>query len=261
MYTPPVPAVSVIVITQDEAAHIEAALRSVDWADEIVVVDSGSTDETVTLAQRFTDRVVTRSWTGYGAQKNYAAGLARNDWILSLDADERVTQALGIEIRNLVRDEPRNRGYRMPRVAWYMGRWIRSTDWYPDYQLRLYDRRVARWSERRVHESVVVDGPVGTLRAQLEHFAYRDLSHHLAVMDRYTTLAAQQMLAEGRRAGALGLALHPPLAFLRNYVLRLGVRDRLPGFTISVLNAYYVFLKFAKLRELRSGHDRSAAAS
>ena len=261
MYTPPVPAVSVVVITQDEAANIEAALRSVVWADEIVVVDSGSTDDTVARARTFTDHVVTRAWEGYGAQKNYANGLAQNDWILSLDADERVSQALATEIRDRLRDEPPHRGYRVPRLAWYMGRWIRSTDWYPDYQLRLYDRRVARWSHTRVHESVRVDGPVGSLRAQLEHFAYRDLSHHLVTMDRYTTLAAQQMLDEGRRTGMTDLTLHPPLAFLRNYILRLGVRDGLTGFIVSVLNAYYVFLKFTKLRELQVRRERPTSVA
>ena len=261
MYTPPVPAVSVVVITQDEAANIEAALRSVVWADEIVVVDSGSTDDTVARARTFTDHVVTRAWEGYGAQKNYANGLARNDWILSLDADERVSQALATEIRDRLRDEPLHRGYHVPRLAWYMGRWIRSTDWYPDYQLRLYDRRVARWSHTRVHESVRVDGPVGSLRAQLEHFAYRDLSHHLVTMDRYTTLAAQQMLDEGRRTGMTDLTLHPPLAFLRNYILRLGVRDGLTGFIVSVLNAYYVFLKFTKLRELQVRRERPTSVA
>lgn len=246
------PAVSVIVITKNEAANIEAALRSVAWADEIVVVDAGSEDRTVTLARTFTDRVVTRGWEGYGAQKNFAAGLARHDWILSLDADERVTEALAFEVRSVLDREPLHRGYRVPRMTWYLGRWMRSTDWYPDYQLRLYDRRAGRWTDRRVHEAVAVDGPVGRLQSPLQHFAYRDLSHHLATIDRYTTLAAEQMRDEGRRAGALDLVVHPPLAFLRNYVLRAGIRDGIAGFTVSTLNAYYVFLKFAKLRELQA---------
>jgi len=246
-----VPKLSVTIITKNEAAHIEAALESVAWADERIVVDSGSTDDTVAIARRHADRVVVREWPGYSEQKNHAAGLARNDWILSLDADERVTPELAREIQDLLASDPRAPGYRTPRVTWYLGRWIRSTDWYPDYQLRLYDRRHGHWPPRRVHESVRIDSVPGRLRHELQHFAYRDLAHHLATMDRYTTLAAEQMLEEGRRASPLAIALHPPVAFLRNYVLRLGFRDGTTGLIVSALNAYYVFLKLAKLWTLR----------
>ena len=245
------PKVSVTIITKNEAAHIEAALESVAWADERIVVDSGSTDDTVAIARRHADRVVVREWPGYSEQKNHAAGLARNDWILSLDADERVTPELAREIQDLLASDPTAPGYRTPRVTWYLGRWIRSTDWYPDYQLRLYDRRHGHWPPRRVHESVRIDSVPGRLRHELQHFAYRDLAHHLATMDRYTTLAAEQMLEEGRRASPLAIALHPPVAFLRNYVLRLGFRDGTTGLIVSALNAYYVFLKLAKLWTLR----------
>ena len=130
------PKLSVIVITQDEAANIEAALDSVTWADELIVVDSGSADETARLAEQFTQHVSTRNWEGYGAQKNYAASLASHDWVLSLDADERIPPELAEEIQELLKTEPVNQGYRMPRVAFHLGRWIKSTDWYPDYQLR-----------------------------------------------------------------------------------------------------------------------------
>lgn len=240
------PKLSVTVITRNEADHLGAALESVRWADEIVVVDAESTDETVAIAKGYTDRVVVRPWPGYGAQKNYAATLARNDWILSIDADERVTPELAGEIRALLSSEPPRRGYRMPRVTWYLGRWIRSTDWYPDYQLRLYDRRVGAWKTQRVHESVEIDGPVGTLRHELRHLAYRDLSHHLQTIDRYSTLAAEDMRDAGRRVGLLSIAVHPPLAFLRNYLWRRGCLDGAPGLIVSALNAYYVLVKLAK---------------
>jgi glycosyltransferase involved in cell wall biosynthesis len=246
-----VPGLSVTIITKNEAAHIGAALESVAWADERIVVDSGSTDDTVAIARRLADVVVVRDWPGYSAQKNHAASLARHDWVLSLDADERVTPGLAGEIRALLATEPAARGYRMPRVTWYLGRWIRSTDWFPDHQLRLYDRRHGHWPVRRVHESVQLDGPPGSLTHELQHYAYRDLSHHLATMDRYTTLAAEQMRDEGRGTHALAIALHPPGAFLRNYILRLGFRDGIPGLIISALNSYYVFLKLAKLWTLR----------
>ena len=249
------PKLTVTVITKSEAANIEACLRSVAWADEIIVVDSGSDDGTPDLARAAGARVIVRDWPGYSAQKNFAAGEAGHDWILSVDADERVPPELAEEIRSILAGEPAVAGYRVPRVTWHLGRWIRTTDWYPDYQLRLYDRRRARWKLKRVHESVEADGPVGQLRRDLQHYAYRDIAHHHRTMDRYTTLAADEMFAEGRRAGVTDLVFHPWAAFLRNYLLKGGLKDGLPGFIISTMNAYYVFLKFAKLWEKSHSAD------
>jgi glycosyltransferase involved in cell wall biosynthesis len=249
-----VPKVSVTVITKNEAADIAAALASVRWADEIVVVDSESTDDTVALARQVTERVVVRPWAGYVAQKNFAASLASHDWILSLDADERITPPLAQEIQSTL-NHPAHKAYRIPRVTWHLGRWIRTTDWYPDDQLRLYDRRSAKWTGQYVHEAITVDGTIGRLKGEIEHYAYRDISDHLETIDRYTTYAAMQMKETGRRAGLLQLAGHPPLAFLRNYIARGGIRDGVPGFIISSMNAYYVFLKFAKLRELQASPE------
>jgi hypothetical protein len=161
-----------------------------------------------------------------------------------------VTPALAEEIRRLIDTGPTHQAYRMPRVTWHLGRWIRSTDWYPDYQLRLYDRRAAEWTGRYVHEGVRVTGTIGRLRHELQHFAYRDIADHLETMDRYTTLAARQMHEAGRRTGAIGLALHPAFAFFRNYVLKGGFREGTAGLVISAMNACYVLLKFAKLWEL-----------
>jgi glycosyltransferase involved in cell wall biosynthesis len=250
---------TVTVITRNESAHISALLQSVAWADEIIVVDARSTDDTVAIARQHATRIEVRDWPGYSGQKNYAAELAAHDWILSLDADERVTPELGAEIRELLAREPSARGYRVPRVTWYLGRWIRSTDWYPDYQLRLYDRRAGRWNGRRVHESVDLEGQPGVLRHDLQHYAYRDLSHHLSTIDRYSTLAAEQWFDEGRRTNALEAAIHPPFAFLRNYVLRRGLTDGGPGLLVSALNSYYVFLKLAKLWELQRARDSRIA--
>jgi glycosyltransferase involved in cell wall biosynthesis len=244
-----VPKLTVTVITRDEAANILAALDSVSWADELVVVDSRSTDDTVALARQRTDRVFVREWSGYSAQKNFAAEQASHDWILSLDADERVSPALAGEIKALLGSEPEGRGYDMPRVSFYLGKWIRTTDWYPDHQLRLYDRRAGTWAGE-VHEGVHVRGTVGRLRADLQHLPYRDLSHHLQTIDRYTTLAARQLQAGGRTVGMAGLAARPIGAFLRNYLARGGWRDGAVGLVVSILNSYYVFLKFAKLWEL-----------
>jgi len=242
-----VPKLSVTVITRNEAADIDAALASVRFADEIVLVDAMSTDDTVAIARQHTDRIVVREWPGYIDQKNYAASLARHDWILSLDADERVTPELAAEIQRLLAGDPRDAAYRIPRVTFHLGRWIRSTDWYPDFQTRLYDRRRARWTGAYVHEAVTVDGSIGRLAGELQHYAYRDIADHLETIDRYTTLAARQMDEAGRRSGWLEMVGHPPLAFLRNYVLRGGFRDGSAGLIVSVMNSYYVFLKFAKL--------------
>jgi glycosyltransferase involved in cell wall biosynthesis len=258
-----VPKLSVTVITRNEAADIADALASVAWADELVVVDSQSTDDTVAIARRHTDRVVVREWPGYVDQKNYAASIASHDWILSLDADERVTPELAREIEATLAGAPQHAAYRMPRVTWHFGRWIRSTDWYPDYQVRLYDRRSAQWTGRYVHEAIRSRGTVGRLNHELQHYAYRDIGDHLETLDRYTLYAARQMAESGRHAHLFHLVGHPPLAFLRNYVARGGFRDGTAGFVISAMNAFYVFLKFARLWELQRStrapadtHDR-----
>ncbi len=241
------PALTVTIITRDEVDRLEEAVASAAFADEIVIVDSGSTDGTLELARRLTPRVITRDWPGYAAQKNFAAGQASHDWILSVDADERLSPDLAAEIRALLAAGPRQAAFRVPRVSFYLGTWIRSTDWYPDYQVRLYDRRAASWAGDYVHESVRTEGGVGRLRGELLHVPYRDISHHLRTIDRYTRLAACQMQAEGRRVTAAGLAARPAAAFLRNYLLRGGIRQGGVGFVVSVLNSYYVFLKFARL--------------
>jgi glycosyltransferase involved in cell wall biosynthesis len=246
-----VPKLSVTVITRNEAHDIGAALESVAWADDIVVVDSLSTDDTAAIARQRGARVECREWPGYIEQKNHAASVAKHDWILSLDADERVTPELAREIRERLSTVPSEAAFRIPRVTWHLGRWVRTTDWYPDYQTRLYDRRTAAWTGKYVHEAVTVRGATGQLRGELQHYAYRDIADHLETINRYTSLAARQMHEAGRRAGLLQLAGHPPLAFLRNYVARGGIREGAAGFVISSMNAYYVFLKFAKLWELQ----------
>ena len=248
--------VTVTVITLNEATNIEACLASVRWADEVVVVDCGSQDGTQDLARAAGARVLQRDWPGYAAQKNYAAEQAAHDWILSIDADERVTPALAEEVRRVLATNPAGAGFRIPRVTWHLSRWIRTTDWYPDFQLRLYHRARAQWALRAVHESVKAQGEVGELHHDLQHFAYRDVGHHHATMERYTTLAAKEMYDQGRRAGVLEVTVHPFAAFVRNYILRRGVLDGTAGLIISAMNAYYVFLKFAKLWALEHPNPR-----
>ena len=250
------PALSVTIITHNEAAHLPAALASVAWADDIVIVDSGSTDDTCDIARQAGARVEVREWPGYAAQKNYAASLATHDWVFSLDADERVSPELASSLQAWRTTTPANAALRVARVSWYLGRWLRSTDWYPDHQVRLYDRRVGTWQIRRVHESVLVKGTVGDLAGELLHFPYESVSDHLQRIDRYTSLAALDLHDTGRRARAAGLLLHPPAALLRNYLLRGGIRDGRAGLAVSLLNATYVLLKQVKLLELEIAEQR-----
>jgi len=242
---------TVTIITLNEAAHIGAAIDSASLADEILVVDSGSTDGTADIARARGARVLTRAWSGYVDQKNFAAEQARNDWILSLDADERIPAPLAREIEDVLAGDPPYHGYRVPRVTFHLGRWIRTTDFYPDYQTRLYDRRFARWRGRYVHESVSVDGPSGQLTHDLEHYSFADLRDQIARINHYSTLAARQMYETGRRMGPVEILVHPPAAFLRNYILRRGFLDGTAGLTISLMNAWSVGLKFMKLWELQ----------
>jgi glycosyltransferase involved in cell wall biosynthesis len=242
---------SAVLITQDESSRIQGALDSVSFCDEIVVVDSGSSDRTRDLAEAAGARVLVRTpWPGFVAQRNAAMEAARHDWVLALDADERVTAPLREEILALRSRGFDRDGYRIPRVAFYLGRWIRGTDWYPDPQLRLFDRRKGRWAGGLVHESVRVEGRVGRLRGEMEHHPYRDISDHMRKIDAYTTLWARQALEEGRRTGALEATGATLWAFLRNYLLRGGVLLGGAGLTVSTLNTYYTFTKLAKLLEL-----------
>ena len=242
--------ISAVIITLNEEPRIAAALESVRFCDEVVVLDAGSTDRTQEIAAAAGARVETRPWDGFTAQRNHAASLARHDWVLAVDADERVTPALRAEIESMRTAGFAHAGYRIPRVAFYLGRWIRGTDWYPDAQLRLYDRRRGRWTGGLVHESVRVDGPVGRLRSHLEHYTYEDVADHLATIDRYTTLWARQAHGDGKRAGALDGCVASTWAFIRNYVVRRGFLLGEAGLTVSTLNAYYTYVKMAKLREL-----------
>ena len=243
--------VSVTIITLNEAAHIADAINSASWADEVIVVDSGSTDKTVEISQDLGATVSHRSWTGYVDQKNYATRLASYDWIFSLDADERIPEALATEAREILENSPMRHGYRMPRVTFHLGKWIRTTDFYPDYQLRLYDRRSGRWEGRYVHESVKIDGPIGYLKNELQHYSFRDLQDQINRINHYTTLAAKQMYESGKRARFIDL-FQPDAAFIRNYLLRRGFLDGKVGFYISAIQAYSVGLKFLKLWELQN---------
>lgn len=243
--------ISATIITFNEEHNIAEALESLAWADEIIVVDRDSSDRTVEVARQFTDRVFLREWQGYSAQKNFAAAQARNDWIFSLDADERVSPELAAQIARLKQEpEPTVAGFEMPRLTFYLGRWIKHSGWYPDRKLRLYDRRRGRWRGDYVHEALEVDGPVKRLNGEILHFTVRDASEHHTRLDRYTTLAAEQAHVNGKRASVASVVLSPIAAFIRSYILKLGFLDGVQGFVIARFAAHYAFLKNLKLREM-----------
>ena len=242
--------ITATIITLNEERNIARAIESLRCCDEIVVVDSGSIDRTVELAQKLGARVVDESFTGYASQKNKAAEAASHDWILSLDADEALSESLEAEIWQLKKNGPKYDGYTVPRLAQYLGRWILHSGWYPDRKIRLYDRRKARWVGNFVHESVQVKGRVGKLDSNLLHFTCSSLSEHLKTMDRYTTLAAEEIVGRKQRVSLSRLILDPAWTFLRSYVVQRGFLDGIEGLTIAYMAALYTFLKYAKARYL-----------
>jgi glycosyltransferase involved in cell wall biosynthesis len=253
------PRLSVCVITRDEAANIEACLRSVAFADEWIVVDSGSTDGTREIARAAGARVIERAWTGYVDQKNFALDQAAGEWVLFLDADERVSDALRAAILAVLDASDAKDGYTMPLLTRYLGRWIRHGGWYPDRKLRLFRRGRGRWVGGDVHERAEVDGSVGALDGDLLHYSYASIADHLVTIDRYTTLSAEQKHRAGARAGPVSLVLRPAAKFAVTYVLRRGFLDGVPGLVVAVTGAFYVFLKYAKLWELRLRSGQVAA--
>ncbi len=240
--------ISATIITFNEQKNIARAIESLRCFDEVVVVDSGSVDRTVEIAERLGARVIEHPWEGFAKQKNFAAEQARHDWIFSIDADESLSEALEGEIWQLRKSGPAYDAYTVPRLAQYLGRWILHSGWYPDRKIRLYDRRKGRWTGSWVHESVTVDGTVGHLQSNLLHYTCDSLTQHLETMNRYTTLAAEQLVAERVRIGWRHLLLDPPWTFLRTYVLQRGFLDGVEGLAIAYMAALYNFVKYAKAR-------------
>lgn len=244
--------ITATIISLNEERNIARAIESLRCCDEIVVVDSGSTDRTVEIACGLGARVVEGLWPGYAQQKNRAAELATHDWILSLDADEALSEALEAEIWQLKKNGPACDAYTMPRLAQYLGRWILHSGWYPDRKVRLYDRRKARWVGEFVHESVEVKGSVGHLDANLLHFTCDSLAEHLKTLDHYTTLAAEELVVQRKRIGFGHLILDAPWTFIRSYILKRGFLDGMEGLAIAYMAAFYTFLKYAKARFMRN---------
>ncbi|MFV1951783.1 MAG: glycosyltransferase family 2 protein [Nitrospinota bacterium] len=242
---------SVTIITYNEEKNIRECLDSVRWADEIVVLDSCSTDSTERICREYTDKVFQNEWLGYGRQKNLCAERAENDWIFNLDADEVVTPELRAGLMELLSSTPSLSAYLVPRKNYFGERWIRYCGWYPDYIVRLYNKKRASFLPSDVHESVQVDGRPGMLRGPIKHYTYSNLSDYISRQNRYSSLAAQGMAGEGREVRWYDLSLRPIFAFIKVYALRMGFREGGLGFILSVGHSFYTFLKYVKLWEIK----------
>ena len=249
---------SVAMIVKDEAANLPATLASVRWADEIVVVDSGSTDSSVEIARKAGARVIHQDWLGFGAQKNFAISQCGGRWVLSLDADEVVEEELRWEIERVVSADGGCDAFSVNRKNYFLGRWIRHAGFYPDAKLRLFRKGAVWFAERAVHESMKLDGPTERLRGNLLHHAYPTLESYFEHMNRYSSLGAGEAAKKGRRAGLIAdVVLRPLLTFLYNYGFRLGFLDGREGFLLNFYHAFYVSSKYAKLWALGAGRTES----
>lgn len=237
---------SVTMITFNEEARVRAALDSVRWADEIVVIDSFSTDATVEICQEFTRQVHRVPWSDYVTQKNIASAKTTHKWILNLDADERVSPELAQEIQTALQQPPRVVGFYMPRMTYYLGAWIRHCGWYPDAKLRLFHKDSGQWVGQALHEKIELRGPTATFRHPLYHYSYRDISDHVQRIDRYTTLASEHKERPISGADIFGRTV---FTFLKKYLLKQGFRDGTRGLIVSLLSAFTVALKYAKAWE------------
>jgi glycosyltransferase involved in cell wall biosynthesis len=246
--------ISATIITFNEEANIRAACESVAWADEIIVVDSESTDQTCEIAEGCGARVIKREWPGFAAQKQFAVDQAAHDWVFSLDADERVSDELKASLE-VLHQMPHGQPvdcYRIARRSYYQGRWIKGGGWYPDWQLRLFRKSKGHWNPRLIHESVKMDAGarIGLLGGDILHYSVRDSAHHHRMIgERYAPLAAEQMLAEGRRTSAIKIAVAAPSAFIRSFILKGGFLDGIAGLSIASFAAHHAFLKHVMLWE------------
>ena len=249
------PKLSVAIITHNEEKNIRRTLESVAWADEIIVVDSGSTDNTVAICREYTDKVVNQDWLGFARQKNLAIDRATGDWVLSLDADEPIESALAEEIRGIIAGPDALDGYRIPRKTFFLGKQIRYGGWYPDRNLRLFRKNAGRFEERAVHEAIKVQGAVGNTRHAILHYAYNDLAAYMSSINKYSSLAVTVM-AEKKisrfKSSWVNILFRPAGTFMIKYFLRLGFLDGKHGLILNFFHSYYVFAKYAKAWEYRS---------
>ena len=242
---------SVIIITQNEQDNIEACLESVKWADEIIVVDSGSTDKTEEICRKYTDKFYIKDWPGFGIQKQRALELVSHEWVMSIDADERITPELRDEIIRKITHDSNIAGYLIPRLSNYLGKDIYHAGWYPDYTLRLVKKQTSHFTEDIVHEKMMVVGSIGKLSNHFLHYPYKDTSHHLQKINTYSSLSAEKMFDNGRHISWSMIVLKAIFGFTRSYIFRRGFLDGWPGLIVSISTGLSTYLKYLKLKELR----------
>jgi glycosyltransferase involved in cell wall biosynthesis len=247
---------SVILLTKNEERNIADCLEGVRWAEEIIVVDAESTDKTVEIAKQYTSKVFIQKWSGYAAAKDFALRQTHNEWVLWLDADERVSSALAQEIQTVIsRGTDSLTAYAVARRAFFLGKWIRHCGWYPAYVVRLFQKSKTKFINTRVHEKVEVVGKIGKLNNDLLHYTDDTLFHYFFKFNRYTSLAAEDLFELQRTVSSYDIIFRAPLMFFKMYVLKLGFLDGIHGFILSLLSASYVFIKYAKLWELHWRKD------
>lgn len=245
------PSVSAIVVCYNEEENIGRCLKSLQWCDEIVVVDSFSTDRTVEICRHFTNIIIQRKWAGYRDQKAFAHSKASKAWVIMIDSDEEVTPELRNEIgEQLAGTGTLYSGFLLPRLVFYLDRWWRRGGWYPDYDVRLFRRDRARWGGTDPHEKIIVDGPVRRLQNPLHHFSYRNIDDHIQRINRFTSISSRELRNQGQRWHLTDALMRPAIRFCRSYFLKGGFLEGFAGFHVAVTAAVYVFLKYAKLWEL-----------
>jgi glycosyltransferase involved in cell wall biosynthesis len=246
------PKVSAVLVCCDEEENVERCLQSLAWADEIIVVDSFSQDRTVELCRKYTNRIFRREWSGMVQQREYAVSLARNEWVFAIDADEVVSEKLRDEVlARLSEDKNEKSGYYVKRHSYYLGRWINHGGWYPDFKLRLFRKDKAYVGGENPHDRCFVHGKTAKLKGEMIHYPYKDISRQLCTIDNYSDIVSDRLFKEKSAFPLVKMYIKPPVKFIETYIYKLGFLDGLPGFVISVLSSYYVFMKYAKLWEKR----------
>jgi glycosyltransferase involved in cell wall biosynthesis len=243
--------ISAIIIAFNEEKNIERCLQSLEWADEIVIIDAFSTDRTVALSKKYTARIIQHTWEGFAKQKIFATSQARNDWIFSIDADEEVSDQLKYEIIRIKQSGAAAQAYRMSRKMYYLGKWITHGSWYPDYKVRLFNRQHGHWEGVDIHEYWQFEGRCEKLKGDILHYSYENITDHLSKINTLTSKAAAEMVKKGERYSFWKLSVASFLKFIKSYFIQAGFRDGFVGLIIAVLGSYYVFLKYLKLWELR----------
>ncbi len=257
----PRPQISVTIISFNEEENIHRAIESVKWANEVLLIDSGSTDRTVEIAKGLGAKVISNPWPGYGQQKNFAQQNAKNDWVLNIDADEVVSTDLAEEIQDTLakisEGELHSQGFYFPRKTFYLGKWIRYGGWYPNYLVRFVNRNYARWTEPNVHEELKVSGSIGGLKNPLHHYAFSSIQDQVLTNLRFSKLGSQDLNRKGQKASLFRLIIKPIGKFFETYFIKRGFLDGLPGFIISVNAAHSMFLKYAYLFEVKIRRENS----